>query len=83
MKPSPASLAVSKNLRRLAEALADALEDIAGRPMHFTLVVFGTEAGDACSYITTCDRESSIRELSTLLETLKAEVPDIPAHKLN
>ncbi len=71
---------LSRNLKAIAQALDEAIEEIAGERVGFTLIVFTDPRG---SYISTVNREDSVREIKKLLDYWGEGLPDIPAHKVN
>ena len=77
---SNSTIELSKNLKKIAKDLDDAIEDAAGERVGFTLIVY-TE--DRASYVSTINREDSIREMKNLIEFWGKEMPDILAHEIN
>ena len=71
------TIKVSKEMQTVATVVSRILEEIAGEPMGFALVVF-TEG--RASYISNCKREEVIQELKTLLSYWDAGMPDVKAH---
>jgi hypothetical protein len=72
-----ASLNFSLQAQTLAQALSDALEQIAGEPVAFVLVV---QADKVAQYVSNCERKDGKELLESLLERWKANRADIPAH---
>ena len=70
--------AVSLSLQHIAEMLDNALNDAAGEPTGFALVVFTPERAQ---YVSNCDREDVVKGLKELLELWEHGMPDVPAHK--
>lgn len=77
MKPS--TIALSRELQSIASGLDAAIEAAAGERIAFALLVF-TEG--RASYISTCSRDQSVREIKHLLEIWEQGMPDIPNHAL-
>jgi hypothetical protein len=75
-----ADVAVSQRLQDLARELDRQLEDIAGEPVGFTLIVY---TSPRASYISNVDRKVAIREMLRLLAAWRAGMPDIPAHEVS
>jgi hypothetical protein len=73
------TILISAAMPQLAEAIDEAIERIAGEKIAFSLIVYTPERA---SYISSCSREDSIKQLSYLLELWKAGMPDIPAHEV-
>ena len=71
------TIKVSKEMQTVATVVSRILEEIAGEPMGFTLVVF-TEG--RASYVSNCKRGEVIQELKTLLSYWDAGMPDVKAH---
>ena len=69
---------LSKDLQGIAVDLSMRIEQSAGAPVAFTLLVF-TEG--RASYISSASREDSVREIKHLLELWDHGMPDIPAHE--
>lgn len=75
----PATIKVSQNLQGIAHGIDDAIKEIAGERIGFTLLVF-TEG--RASYISTVSREESVREIKHLLDLWGQGMPDVPAHNV-
>jgi hypothetical protein len=73
-----ATLRISKSAKGLARLIDKNIETIAGEKIGFSLVIY---TQGRASYIGNIDRKDAIRELSTLLELWKADMPDVPAHE--
>lgn len=74
---SSEAIKLSQNLQPIAAGLSDVINEICGRNVGFTLIVF-TE--DRASYISNCKREESVREIKHLLQLWETGMPDVPAH---
>lgn len=74
-----AAVRLSQRLERIAADLDRAIEDAAGERVAFTLLVF-TEG--RASYVSSCSREDSQREIRRLLEFWEQGMPDVPTHKV-
>lgn len=72
-------ISVSLRLQDLARELDRRLEDIAGEPVAFTLIVF---TAPRASYISNARREESVREIKYLLSLWEQGMPDVPAHQV-
>jgi hypothetical protein len=83
MKTSPEDMAVSESMQILAKLLGGMLEDIAGKPMGFSLLVFNAEEGSRMNYVSNCDRDEVHTALKSLLAGWEAGMPDIPSHEIN
>lgn len=77
---SDAMIKVSQSLQGIASGLSDVLNEVAGKKVGFTLLVY-TEG--RASYISNCDRSQVIEEMKSLIEKWESGMPDIPAHKVN
>ncbi len=77
---SEQAIKLSRQLREIAENLDQQIHEAAGKRVPFTLIVF-TE--DRTSYVSTCDRADSVREMRHLLDLWEQSMPDIEAHKIN
>jgi len=75
----PGTIALSAQLQHIACELNRRIEQAAGEPVAFTLLVF-TEG--RASYISTASREESVREIKHLLSLWGQGMPDIPAHEV-
>ena len=82
VKISPEDMAISENMQALAGSLSDLLEEIAGKPMGFSLVVFNAEAGSRLNYVSNCDRQEVYSALKSLISGWEAGMPNIPSHKI-
>lgn len=80
MKIAPEDMAISENMQALAGSLSDLLEEIAGKPMGFSLVVFNAEAGSRMNYVSNCNRQEVYGALKSLIAGWEAGMPDIPSH---
>ena len=74
------TIKLSEGLRDLCQRVDEDIEKTAGERVGFSLVIY--TAGRA-SYISNVKREDAIPELEFLLKLWKADMPDIPAHKVN
>ena len=72
-----ASLRFSVQAQPLAAALAEALQEAAGVPVAFVLVV---QVDEVAQYIANVDRKDGVALLESLLARWKAGRADIPAH---
>ncbi len=72
-----ASMNLSLRLQDIAKALAEGLEDIAGEPIAFVLML---NADNVTQYISNCDRQDGVELIEGLLARWKANRADIPAH---
>lgn len=79
---SKEDMAISEAMQALAGSLSAVLEDIAGKPMGFSLIVFNAEAGSRMNYVSNCDRQEVINAMESLLAGWKGGMPDIPAHEV-
>jgi len=75
-----ATIKLSKNLKKIAKCLDGKILKIAGKRIAFTLIIF---TDNRVSYISTCSRKESIREMETLLKLWREGMPDIKAHEVN
>jgi hypothetical protein len=73
------TIRLSQGLQGLATVIDQSIEQIAGERVAFTLLVF-TEG--RASYVSTANREESVREIKTLLSHWEQGMPDVPAHKV-
>lgn len=73
---------VSESLREIADELSTKLEQVAGQPMSFSLVVFNAVAGSRMNYISNCRRDDAHAALKSLITGWEQGMPDIPAHKV-
>ena len=72
-----ASLLLSLRLQDVAQSLADVLDEIAGEPVPFVLVL---EADKTAQYVSSMDRKDGQDLIESLLARSKAGRADIPAH---
>ena len=72
-----ASARLSVRLQVVAQSLADVLDEIAGEPIAFVLVL---SADKTAQYVSNCDRKDGRELIESLLERWKAGRADIPAH---
>ena len=82
VKIAPEDMAISENMQALAGSLSDLLEEIAGKPMGFSLVVFNAEPGSRMNYVSNCDRQEVYSALKSLIAGWEAGMPDIPSHEI-
>lgn len=71
---------LSMNLQEIAENLHKDIKSRTGEEIAFTLLVF-TEGRS--QYISTTDRETSLRQIKTMIEYWERDLPDMPAHEIN
>ena len=83
MNIAPEDRAVSEAMQGIAKTQSDHLEDIGGKPMGFSLVVFNAEAGSRMNYVSNCDRQEVYNALKSLISGWEAGMPDIPSHKIS
>lgn len=69
---------VSEGLQGVARKLEAMLEDLAGEPCAFTLIIY-TEP--RASYISNAERSLCVQEIKRLLDLWDQGMPDVPAHK--
>lgn len=72
-----ASLNFSLQAQQLAQALSETLENIAGEPIAFVLIV---QADKVAQYVSNCKRADGVDLIESLLARWKANRADIPAH---
>jgi hypothetical protein len=72
-----ASLLLSLRLQDIAQSLATVLDEVAGEPVPFVLVM---QADKTAQYVSNCDRKDGADLLESLLLRWKAGRADIPAH---
>lgn len=72
-----ASLKFSLQAQQLASALNETLEQIAGEPVAFVLVV---STDKVAQYVANCERKDGRELLESLLQRWQANRADIPAH---
>lgn len=83
MKIAPEDMAISENMQALAGSLSSLLEEIAGKPMGFSLVVFNAKPGSRLNYVSNCDRQEVYNALKSLITGWEAGMPDIPSHEIH
>lgn len=71
------SIAVSLRLQDLASSIADVLQDVAGEPIAFVLIV---SVENTAQYVSNANREEGTELIESLLARWKARKADIPAH---
>lgn len=72
-----ASLRISLQGQALAQALGETLDQIAGEPVAFVLII---QADQVAQYLANCSRGDGIDLIECLLARWKAGRADIPAH---
>jgi hypothetical protein len=72
-----ASVALSLRMQDLAESISQILEEIAGEPLAFVLVV---SADRVAQYVSNASRADGTELIESLLARWKANRADIPAH---
>lgn len=72
-----ASMRISIQGQAIASALSETLEQIAGEPVAFVLVI---SADNVAQYLANCSRKDGTDLIESLLERWKAKRADIPAH---
>ncbi len=72
-----ASARLSVRLQDIAQSLAEVLDEVAGEPIAFVLVL---NADKTAQYISNCDRQDGRELIESLLARWKAGRADIPAH---
>lgn len=72
-----ASARLSVRLQDIAQSLAEVLEEVAGEPIAFVLVL---NADKVAQYVSNCDRKDGTELIESLLARWKAGRADIPAH---
>jgi hypothetical protein len=72
-----ASELLSVRLQDIAASLSDVLQDIAGEPLAFVLVV---SADKTAQYVSNASRQDGKELIESLLSRWKAGLADIPAH---
>lgn len=75
-----AAFRLSQRLQDIAHDLQVVINEAAGEPVGFTLLVF---TPGRASYISTVAREESVREIKHLLTIWESGVEDTPAHEVN
>ena len=73
-----ASARLSVRLQAIAQALEDTLNEAAGEPCAFVLVL---QADGVAQYVSNADREDGRELIESLLARWKAGRADIPAHR--
>ena len=76
MNPS-ASLKFSLQAQQIAAALNEVLQEVAGEPVAFVLIV---QVDQVAQYISNCDRKDGADLIDSLLARWRAGRADIPAH---
>jgi len=71
------SARLSIRLQDIAQSLAEVLDEVAGEPVPFVLVL---QADKVAQYISNCDRKDGRELIESLLARWKAGRADIPAH---
>ena len=77
ISPDSTSARLSVLLRPLADAIAGSLEDAAGEPIAFVLIV---QADDVAQYVSNTKREDGKALVESLLERWRTAAEDVPAH---
>ncbi len=72
-----ASLNLSLRLQDIAQSLGEVLEEVAGEPIAFVLVL---SADKTAQYISNASRADGTEMIESLLARWKAKRADIPAH---
>ena len=72
-----ASLNLSLRMQDIAQSLAEVLEEVAGEPIAFVLVL---SADKTAQYISNASRADGTEMIESLLARWKAGRADIPAH---
>ena len=72
-----ASARLRVRLQDIAQSLAEVLDEVAGEPIAFVLVL---NADKTAQYISNCDRKDGRELIESLLARWKAGRADIPAH---
>ena len=72
-----ASDRLSVRLQDIAQSLAEVLDEVAGEPVPFVLVL---QADKTAQYVSNCERKDGRELIESLLERWKAGRADIPAH---
>lgn len=72
-----ASARLSVRLQDIAQSLAEVLDEVAGEPIAFVLVL---NADKVAQYVSNCDRKDGRELIESLLARWKAGRADIPAH---
>ena len=74
---------ISRHMQRIGKGLDEVIEEIAGRRLAFTLVVFSDTPEGMASYISTASRDTNMEMFADLTAKWQAGHPDIPAHEVN
>ena len=72
-----ASARLSVRLQDIAQSLAEMLDEVAGEPVPFVLVL---QADKVAQYVSSLDRKDGRELIESLLARWKAGRADIPAH---
>ena len=72
-----ASSRLSVRLQDIAQSLAEVLDDVAGEPIAFVLVL---QADKAAQYVSNASRKDGRELLQSLMDRWDARRADIPAH---
>ena len=72
-----ASARLSVRLQDIAQSLAEVLDEVAGEPIAFVLVL---NADKTAQYISNTERKEGVALIESLLQRWKAGRADIPAH---
>jgi hypothetical protein len=72
-----ASARLSVRLQDIAQSLSEVLDEVAGEPIAFVLVL---NADKVAQYVSNCDRKDGAELIESLLARWKAGRADIPAH---
>jgi hypothetical protein len=72
-----ASARLSVRLQDIAQSLAEVLDEVAGEPIAFVLLL---NADKTAQYISNCSRQDGRELIESLLARWKAGRADIPAH---
>lgn len=72
-----ASARLSVRLQDIAQSLSEVLDEVAGEPVPFVLML---NADKVAQYISNCDRKDGRELIEMLLARWKAGRADIPAH---
>lgn len=72
-----ASARLSVRLQDIAQSLAEVLDEVAGEPIAFVLVL---QADKAAQYVSNASRQDGRELLQSLMDRWDAKRADIPAH---
>jgi hypothetical protein len=72
-----ASARLSVRLQDIAQSLGEVLDEVAGEPIAFVLML---QADKVAQYVCNCDRKDGRELIESLLARWKAGRADIPAH---